>query len=96
MKIFIIIERDELNGNHIRFRTSETPGLHIVELFHVETLEDCYDYALAFERGAKVAGADTLIVIDEKIADEMTDNELPKYTREMRRDSFGTVWTVLE
>lgn len=98
MKIIIYLTSSELAGIEIRIRTSEKPVFHLLESTGFDTIEDAYNYADCFARGAEAAGAETTKALDECLEDMNVnlDDELPIYHQAMKSQDFDTAWESIQ
>jgi hypothetical protein len=94
MKIIIYLSATPTNGTEVRFRASTKPVFHILESNGFLTLEDALDYAETFQRGCETAGAETVLALDEMIADmnDTLNAGLPTYPQAMKSQAFDTAW----
>ena len=92
MRIIIIIEQTTTNLNEytVRTRTDAESVYHKKVSEGFTTAEDAQEYAEVLSLGAEIAGAKTLVVASEEIADEL--EELPAYLRAYRIFNFDAVW----
>lgn len=95
MKLIILIEQTTTNLHEytVRVRADISPSNHRKIAENFTTAEDAQEYAEVFQGGAEFAGADTMLVASEEIADELED--LTVYERSMRVFSFDSVWEKL-